>query len=78
MANASTVLAGLIGVGGFALIAIGGFVYVISLPWLLFSGARSLRRQATQLERIADAIEHANRGGRDEVRELELARRRQA
>lgn len=62
----------------FLLMLVGCAVYLVSFPWLLFSGARSLRRQARQLERIADAIEHANRGERDEVRELELARRNRA
>lgn len=76
--SATSALAAIIGVGGFALL-IGGFlVYAISLPWLLWSGARSLRRQATALERVADAVEQANRGGRDEVRELDLARRNRA
>lgn len=75
MQDSATALAALLGGGMFLAIAIGGFAYLLTLPWALWSGVRSLRRQAQALERLADATEHANRGGRDEFRDLELARR---
>lgn len=68
------------GAAGILLIVavVGAYVLLFLTPWMTFSIMRSVKRQAQQLERIADAIEHANRGGRDEVRDLELARRNRA
>lgn len=65
--------------GALGLIAVVGLLTAIGLycwiPFNVWRLARNAAKIAAQLQRVADALEHANRGGRDEVRELELARR---
>ena len=79
--DGAQLVGGLVG-SALGVIAVVGLLTAIGLyfwiPFNVWRLARNAARIAAQLERLADAHEHAARGGRDEVRELELARRTRA